>query len=187
MRISTDYNFIFFSNPKTGSESVRKLLEPFSNIKDDLIDSHSQFRSHMPPREVKALFEKRGWVYDDFFKFVFVRNPWAKVVSLYEMKYSGKPTKMLVTGTLEDQVKDRLKKLKQRYLTKKPSFKEWVATIAPSFEEGGDPLEDCYKYGIWPLDKYITDRQGTVLVDKIIKLEDINRDLLPTLAETWNP
>ena len=187
MRISTDYNFIFFSNPKTGSESVRKILEPYSDIKDNVINKQSQFRSHMPPKEVKVLFEERGWAYDDFFKFVFVRNPWAKMVSIYEMKYSGKPTKMLVAGTLEDRLKDRLKKFKQRYLVKKPSFKEWISTITPSLGSEGEASEDWYKYGLWPLDKYITDDQGNVLVDKVIKLENINHDLIPTLVELGIP
>ena len=33
MQISHRYQFIFFSNPKTGSETVRKILEPYSDEK----------------------------------------------------------------------------------------------------------------------------------------------------------
>ncbi len=185
MRISTQYKFIFFSNPKTGSESVRKMLDEYSDIKDNKADRNSPFTSHMPPREAKVLFEERNWPYDEYFKFVFVRNPWAKMVSLYQMLYSGKPTKMLVTGTLGDQLKDRLKKFKQRYLTKKPTFHEWLHSI--NTQPLNQNSEDWLRYGTYSLDKYATDEQGNMLVDKIIRLEDINRDLLPTLVQIGIP
>lgn len=188
MRISTDHKFIFFANPKTGSESVRKMLDPYSDIKDKRSDESSEFTSHMSPKRVKALFEKKGWNYNDFFKFVFIRNPWDKMVSLYEMKYSGKRTKVLVAGTLENQIKDRLKKFKQRYFTKKPSFKEWVLSVEGLSDYEKDQFNDeWYRYGLCSLDRYVSDDKGGILVDKVIRLEDIDHDLIPTLIELKLP
>jgi hypothetical protein len=185
MRISTQYKFIFFSNPKTGSESVRKILDPYSDIKDSKAVKGSPFDSHVAPYEVKAFFQEKGWAYDDYFKFVFVRNPWAKMVSLYQMLYSGKPTKMLVTGSWSDQLKDKLKKFKQRYFDKKPLFQEWLLSLER--QNPNEPIELWAKYSIYPLNKYITDEQGKMLVDKVIRLEDINRDLIPTLVHIGIP
>lgn len=188
MRISTDYKFIFFSNPKTGSESVRKLLNPYSDVMDKRSDEKSPFTSHMPPKQVKSLFKEKGWDYDSFYKFVFVRNPWDKMVSLYEMKYSGKPTKVLVSGTMEHKIKDRLKKFKQRYFDKKPSFKEWIHSIEQISEhEKNNIKSEWFKYGIDPLNKYICDDEGNILVDQVIRLEDIDRELIPTLTKLKIP
>ncbi len=185
MRISTQYKFIFFSNPKTGSESVRKILDPYSDIKDSKSTKESPFDSHVAPSEIKAFFQEKGWAYDDYFKFAFVRNPWAKMVSLYQMLYSGKPTKMLVTGSWSDQLKDRLKKLKQRYFTSKPSFKEWLLSLDEI--AANKDLALWQKYCIFPFNKYAADAQGKLLVDKVIRLEDINRDLIPTLVHIGIP
>ena len=185
MRISTKYKFVFFSNPKTGSESVRKILDPYSDIKDSKATKDSPLDSHVSPREVKVFFQEKGWAYDDYFKFVFVRNPWAKMVSLYQMLYSGKPTKMLVAGSWSDQLKDRLKKLKQQYLTSKPTFSDWLLSL--NEQSASEDLDLWHKYGTYSLDRFATDDRGELLVDKVIRLEDINQDLIPTLIHIGIP
>ncbi len=55
MRISHRHRFVFFSNPKTGSESVRSLLDPYSDICGVPMwemTAENPFYSHISPREV---------------------------------------------------------------------------------------------------------------------------------------
>src|SRR5690606_27928408 len=118
MQISHRYKFIFFSFPKTGSESVRELLDPYSDIRGIPywnISEENPFYSHISPAEVKAIFQKNGWDYDEYFKFTFVRNPWARLVSLYNMIYFTKPA---------DSFYSKLKTVLLK--PKPPSFRDWL-------------------------------------------------------------
>lgn len=88
MRISHEHKFIFFANPKTGSESLRDYLNPISDIRGvpfPRATPRSPFYSHMRPVDLKALFEERGWDFNSYYRFLCVRNPWARLVSLYLM------------------------------------------------------------------------------------------------------
>ena len=69
--ISHEYKCIFVEVPKTGSSSIRDVIgeppKPHLNI--------WQIRDQIDPER-----------FDAYFKFGFVRNPWDRVVSLYERK-----------------------------------------------------------------------------------------------------
>lgn len=87
-RISHKYKFIYFAYPKTASTSVREVLDPFSDIiagnyKDRTPEN--PFYNHITAAETKQIFEERGWDYNSYFKFVVIRNPWSRLVSLYNM------------------------------------------------------------------------------------------------------
>lgn len=85
MLVSHDHRFIFFSNPKTGSESVRELLAPYADVEGipmwEASDEHPYY-SHIRPVEVREIFRERGHAFGDYFRFTFVRNPWSRLVSL---------------------------------------------------------------------------------------------------------
>lgn len=97
MIVSHKHKFIFFCNPKTGSSSMEKTLEPFQEgqefnrgIKQFLNAKHSVPlfpNQHTPPLLLKSWLPQEIW--DSYFKFVFVRNPWDWVVSQwkYHFKY----------------------------------------------------------------------------------------------------
>ena len=88
MRISHRYRFIFFANPKTGSSSVRHFLNSYTDVmpvrdyRERTADN--PFYPHITPKETRRLFEDYGWDFYGYTKFVFVRNPWDRLVSLYE-------------------------------------------------------------------------------------------------------
>lgn len=46
------------------------------------IDQHSSFE------EVKSFFLKKGWNIDEYFKFTFTRNPWARAVSYWAYQFA---------------------------------------------------------------------------------------------------
>lgn len=156
MRISHKYKFIFFSNPRTGSTTVRALLDPFSDIRST--NNVSKTQTHISPKRVRDIFLNRNWDYDGYYKFVFVRNPWARLISLYAW-------------------------LSKSY-TKLP-FAEWLYTINVSGKEPRNPKRRLGPiYGMSTIDAFVGDRS---FVNKIIRLEDINVELIPVLQTIGMP
>ena len=102
--ISNKYKIIFFCFPKTGSTTVRHHLRPHCDIhaiphnyKSD-ITSPNPLYSHIPPKQTLEIFKfnkklKLNYKFEDYFKFCFVRNPWARAFSLYKMIGKGKRDK----------------------------------------------------------------------------------------------
>jgi hypothetical protein len=155
MRISHKYKFIFFSNPKTGSESLREILDPYSDITDCTfreVSDENPFYSHITPIEVSEIFNEKGWDYNSYFKFICVRNPFAKLVSLYEMIYRRWPVK--------------------------PPFSYWLKQTYQNGNGGGGKTHEKWRqYGTYALENLIMDQNSNMLVDKVLKLEDISKEL----------
>lgn len=83
MRISHKYKFLWISRTKTGSTSIREILDPYSDIKGG---KKRPFQYHATYPELAAAFDDRGWEIDDFHIFMCERNPWKRVPSIW--KYS---------------------------------------------------------------------------------------------------
>ena len=93
MLISHKKKFIFFHNYKVAGTSLRKYFREYQNGFTPLLSKvlHrlgiqkigplKQFHSHLTPYEAKAYLSPE--VFDNYFKFGFVRNPWSWQVSLY--------------------------------------------------------------------------------------------------------
>ncbi|MEL7312472.1 MAG: sulfotransferase family 2 domain-containing protein [Pseudomonadota bacterium] len=182
MQISHKHKFVFFSFPKTGSESVRKMLGPYADIEVVPYWNRTEeqpFYSHMSPAEVKEQFEQYGWEFDDYFRFTFVRNPWARLVSLYNMIYRSR-----IPTTLTQRVRQWV----TRPGEKVPAFKEWLESTHPDGPGGGGPADQRWQvYGTWSIATYILDEHGRHLVDDVIKLEEIGEKLHPVLARIGIP
>lgn len=141
MRISHTYKFIFFANPRTGSTTVRDVLDEYSDILSVHITEASAkfpFYHHITPLELKAIFMDRGWDWYSYRKFCFVRNPYDRVVSLYH-------------HYLRIRKENKMKGLKGllwrlRYLTfRASSFKEYVA-YKPNEWSSCDTAKICWRW-----------------------------------------
>lgn len=88
MILSHKNKFLFIRNPKTASEAISDYVKSPSepNMKYPFI-------GHITAIELRLLFKENEWDWDAYFKFVFVRNPWDRLVSLY---FYGKPDKNLL-------------------------------------------------------------------------------------------
>ena len=172
MRISHRHRFVFFASPKTGSRSVRKLLDTHAEIHGrpaDEVNADFPFYNHMRPLELRAVFDERGWDFDGYFKFVMVRNPWSRLVSLYEM-YSFREG-------------GQISRLRRR-ATRHEAFRSWVRTLDP--EGGGETARgserSVIRIGAFSYLGFAGDEDGRPLVDEVVKLEEI-RSRLPPLLE----
>jgi len=161
MRISHSHKFIFFATPRTGSATIRNVLDKYSDISSILISDITKdfpFYHHISALELKRIFECRGWNWDSYEKFCFVRNPYDRVVSLYHhylrMRKNWKVRNMKTFKT-------KLKFI----ITRPPSFRDYVMNINTN-----DRLPTS-------LESFLCDEDGKILVNEILMYENLKDDL----------
>ena len=121
MRISHKHKFIFIANQKTASSAVRLALDNYSDI-SGVSDVKSCYYYHTSARSLKNHFKSKGWNWDEYFKFTFVRNPWDLAVSHYF--YRNKVLKKCLDTGCDDWV---IKFFEESY--KSIGFNEWIKKI----------------------------------------------------------
>ncbi|NOQ92935.1 MAG: hypothetical protein GQ552_09510 [Flavobacteriaceae bacterium] len=96
MLISDSHKFIFVHTRKAAGSSIRNTLEPFSikkptdilsKVKSRVLQIEGNyhkyaFRQHSDIMTAKKIMPKE--LFDSYFKFAFVRNPWKRLVSEFE-------------------------------------------------------------------------------------------------------
>ena len=80
MRISHKHKFVFIAVAKTGSTSIRYILDEYSDIKSQG-DFNKPYFHHVSAEQLQHHFNKKNWKWDDYFKFTFARNPYSRLVS----------------------------------------------------------------------------------------------------------
>ncbi len=172
MRISHKYKFIFISKPRCASTTVRKILDPFSDI---ISSSEAPYHHHATALELKLHFDEKGWNWNDYFVFTTVRNPWDMMVSYYSR---FKPD---VNGIYNYEA-SREGVMYQP--DKASSFENWIMNgmsfhrlrvVDKKIQKGGW-TEDFSKFN---LANTVNDVDGRCLVNRIIKTENLE----PELAE----
>lgn len=78
--------FIYFKNPKCGSTSILKIL-----YENNLLKGHSKKQGLHIKQEIQSTGFIPAYEFKDFLKFSFVRNPYSRVVSLFEDKVRRGP------------------------------------------------------------------------------------------------
>ncbi len=152
MRISDSQQLVFVHIQKTGGSTVSRLLE--ASVEDvHWLGARHQFA-------IRGKKKLSAW--DDYFKFAFVRNPWARLVSWHAMirraeKHGRRPQNRL-----------------WRYAQQNSSnFDEFIRNCTDEVQiEGGVRYSFTYNQ----LD-YVTDENGEFLVDFIGRLESFDEDL----------
>ena len=151
MRISHRYKFVYVSKPKCASESIRKSLNPYSDIYSSP-DNSSPYYHHTNLKQLQQHFSEQGWQFDDYFKFTSVRNPWEMAVSLYSY------AKTDINGI---RFWDNSTAYEPQKLI---SFEDWLRRGA---------LTDFFT-----LENFILDENQENLCDHIVKVENLSEDLL---------
>lgn len=175
MNISHEKKFIFVSVQKTASVSIRMNLRDFSDI-----GSGEHFLDPQPPHitinQIKEkFFPNNDDVFNCYFKFAFVRNPWDRMVSWYKFfgkeinRYeSGEPCigmrRIIEKHPLKGQTNVSLYDIYKYFSSM--GFKDWIKyeyNKKLSYYLGG--------YG-----RYFEDKNGNNLMNFIGKIENLQQD-----------
>jgi hypothetical protein len=159
MRISHKRKFLFLSLPRAASLTIRKTLDPYSDVKSKKIadtDSTFPFWHHTKAIEAKKIFERRGWKWKKYKKFCLIRNPYDRVVSAYKKRWQ-KDYGLNITGNYIEDIKSALHDI----LLGPPNFEEFVQKNDPS-----------RGYAI-SIENFAFDKMGNKLVDDILMFEKL--------------
>jgi hypothetical protein len=166
MRISHKHKFVYISIPRTGSNSIGSALDKFS----EPIDEHPELIYLNPLREtngpmikahtLKAFFVKKGWDWNEYYKFAFVRNPFDRMVSRYFWE---------------------LKKSEGDWFLKNPHVKElfkiYVKSVKERCENFNDYIVNFFLNIPVPIQAdFIFDRNDKQLVNFIGRFETLQSD-----------
>lgn len=161
MPISKKYKIIFIHIPKNAGESIEKTLDMYGGNPEETfwgILNNQIVLQHLTADELKKNYLKTS-LWNDYFKFAVVRNPWSKAVSEYHW-----------------------------YLKFGPhlQFHEWVDTLnyriklnnSININEIGHNIEQF---------RFIFDKNENLLVDKILRFENINFEFNQLCSKkNWN-
>jgi hypothetical protein len=165
MILSHTYRFIFIHVAKTGGMSVREVLQPFSAEPEKFVMRRpsKMIRERVNPLykvwetlllHAKASDAKRELppeVFDSYFKFVFVRNPWDWLVSMYHFVLREPD------AARHDEVKA---------LGSFDAYVEWAVSTPNPFPKGVSGVQS----------EMITDAAGNLLVDFVGAYENLAED-----------
>ena len=158
MRISHKHKFLYIAITKTGSTSIRELLDKHS----DIISKTGQgdFAHHNTAQQLKDVFTKNDWDWDDYLKFTVVRHPISRIYSAYKfrLRIASKPPK------------EYMKKHAMPFYDSCKKFKDLNITFDDAVLGG--------KISIPPQSNWILSSDKSIsLLDKIIKIEHIANEL----------
>ena len=165
MLISHSHRFIFFHIAKTGGISMREALLPYTTLPDKfrvqrppterngkpnpLYEMWEASLLHAPARDAQKYLPNE--VFNDYFKFAFVRNPWALQVSMYHFVLK-EPDHLF-----HDTVKN---------MAGFEEYVEWVATTAKPYPKGAPKFQA----------EMVTDAHNQLIVDEIGHFETLAED-----------
>lgn len=144
MIVSHKYKALYIATPKTGSTSIREALKPYFEVTPKTFSKLGipEFEEHLMPRDAKKYFDQQNWDWDSYFKFTFVRNPWAVHLSRwnYRLKlFNGDKEYPLSHGQY-----GWYKKEVSKYINKYKNFENWTINADHSFP--------WYHYKNWTYD-----------------------------------
>jgi hypothetical protein len=114
----------------------------------------------MPAKEVKQVFDKMGWDWFHYRRFCIVRNPYARVVSLYYHHLSMRTRRGPGLSLMA-----RIKALIRYSLEHTKSFKAYVQS-----------LDRDHTLAL-PLDRFILADDASPLVDDVLRHEELAHEL----------
>jgi len=178
MLISTEKKFLFIHIQKTAGSSLARLLKSHAPDTRPFLGQHDH-----------ALMAKKHLAseWDEYYKFAFVRNPWDRLVSWYEMIrqdgrllpwYKRLPYEMIRHNGKVFPSSQRLlqrkhyKPLWQYVLRNSTNFDEFLLNCTDIIDDVDGKRSFMYNQ----LD-YIANEDGDIIVDFVGKFENLEQDI----------
>ncbi|MBF0119799.1 MAG: sulfotransferase family 2 domain-containing protein [Desulfobacterales bacterium] len=161
MLISHSLRFIFFHVPKTAGISIREALKEYSqepekfkinrppkiknNKPNPMYEIWQAYLLHAKAKDAKK--ELSQDIYNSYYKFAFVRNPWDFQVSMYIFLKNMKYKPICEISTFEE-------------------YLDWVVKTKNPYPKGATKLQK----------EILTDDDGNIIVDFIGRYENLQKD-----------
>lgn len=165
MQISYTHQFIFFHVAKTGGISIREALQGYTQEPEQfkikrppkmrdgkpnpLYEMWEAFLLHAKARDAQKALPAE--VYNNFYKFAFVRNPWDWQVSMYHF-------------ILRETTHVRHERVKS--MNSFEEYLEWVIATKRPYPKGATKLQK----------DVLTDKDGRLIVDFVGRFERLAQD-----------
>ncbi len=163
MLIAENPNLIFVHIQRTGGSSIRRVLE------QHIPSVQSRYGSHDFALTAKHIL---GEQWDDYFKFAFVRNPWERILSWYQMIVQTRQGQ--IAQWYRDDVLDNAtqNKLWAYVFDNSTNFETFLHNCTQPIED----IDGVKSFAFNQLD-YVTDETGRVIVDFIDRYENYPQDV----------
>jgi hypothetical protein len=90
MILSHEHKFVFICNGKTGTSSIEAALREYQDGAEFEVGVSGLYHGkHIPPSVLRSMLGKQVW--EEYFTFCFVRNPWDWFVSQYFWNWAPDP------------------------------------------------------------------------------------------------
>lgn len=170
MIISHKYKFIFFCNGKTGTTSIENCLLKHNEVDFNFNVPGFFNTKHIPPSIAKAFVPSSIW--NSYFKFVFVRNPWDWFVSnwKYNFRYRRFPNYYI---SRPKEIFRLPKAIKENELNRKEIFSTEDVDLLFNYLKKFRtlPYSECYFQS-----NYVFDIEGNQLVDFVGRYEMLDEN-----------
>lgn len=154
MRVSNKLGIIFLSNPKTGSTTVRNILDPYSEIKSGITDK--ELFHHLKAEEARNYLKEKDIDWNDYLVITTIRNPFARAVSNY---FYSKP---------DNSGKHFYEKGYDESSAFDLDFNNWLKL---KFNKNGKIP------GLISYEDFCCNKEGKCIVDLVIPIENIDNEL----------
>ena len=159
MRISHRYKFVFISKPRCASTTVRKALDPFSDI---VSCQQHPYHHHTTAEKLCRHFREMNWNWDDYHKFVTIRNPWTMLISLYNFGLPDRNGKYFWQRYIEE--------------IREKGYAEDQGNPPGDMIDFSDWLFE-YDFSLYTLSHYAESQDGRMLVDTVLTYENLENEL----------
>lgn len=163
MRISHRHRLVFVAVPRSGSTSVRRVLDPHCEVHSVHVsrtDARFPFYHHISASELREHFQRRGWAWNEYRRFAVVRNPFDRAVSLYHHHQRVR------AGRVGGLSRTRAMWLRATSPVRThPTFRAFVRDVLPTSSLAR------------PLRSFLADEGGETLVDDVLRLETLDEEL----------
>lgn len=160
MRISHAFKFVFLSKYKCASTSIRRALDPFS----DIASSQSPpYYHHATLADIEGHFRATGVELDEYFVFTTVRHPQTMLRSLYAYGAPDRSGLYWWERHWDRVGREEAIPRSERVSDDPASFRDWV-------------LE--HDLSRFTLDPFIRDSSGSVRADRVLRTEALPAEFL---------